>query len=228
MQESEIDVTNVQEKGWVGKAKNWSYENWQTILIVLIVLIVGISAYNYNQGGNVENNPEVVAVADNENESENNSEDNNDNDKEDKSSDELNVSDNNQESSIENIDKIKAENEDSKETASADKEEGSVLSSSDNSGKAYTTTAKYGEGITHLARHALEEYLEDINNGSELTKEHKIYMEDYLQNKIGSQKIEIGHRETFSEDSIQEAISNAKKLSPESLKNLSKYTANIN
>ena len=69
--------------------------------------------------------------------------------------------------------------------------------------------------------------MEDLNNGSELTEEHKIYIEDYLQNKTGSQGLEIGDQETFSEDLIQEAISNANKLSPKSLENLSKYTKNI-
>jgi|GEM_PF-974273 len=234
MQESEIDVTNVQEKGWFGKIKDWSYENWQTVLIVLIVLIVGISAYNYNQqGGNIGSNSELAAVTDNES-------GNNDKNysKEGKSGAELNISDDNQESKIENADEKKAADEDDRsesvnntdeEPNSVNNEEkGSVLSSNSNvSGKTYTITAKYGEGITHLARRALEEYLNSIENGSELTKEHKIYIEDYIQNKTGNQKIEIGHQETFSADLIQEAISNANKLSQKSLDNLSKYTKNV-
>ena len=78
-----------------------------------------------------------------------------------------------------------------------------------------------------MARHALVKYLEDISNGSGITEEHKIYIEDYLQNKTGSQQLEIGEQKTFSEDLIQEAISNADKLSPKSLENLSKYIKNI-
>ncbi len=32
----------------IEKLKEWSYDNWQIILVVLITLLVGISAYNYN------------------------------------------------------------------------------------------------------------------------------------------------------------------------------------
>ena len=233
MQENEIDVTNVQEKGLVGKIKDWSYENWQTILIILIVLIVGVSAYNYNQQGENTNNPESAALLNDE--SENSTEDSNNNEEnisseQNESSIESSVVSNDQEAEIENADEKKAENEDNEtEPISEEEEEEEEVFSldSDVSGKIYTATAKPGDGITHLARHTLEKYLDDINNGSELTKEHKIYIEDFLQNKIGNQKLEIGDQETFSENLIQEAISNAKNLSPKSLENLSKYTKNI-
>ncbi len=248
MQENEIDVTNVQEKGLVRKIKDWSYENWQTILIILIVLIVGVSAYNYNQQG--ENTADNSKVALLDNESEDNIEDNNSNEKDVsdeqnessiESSIESNIVSNDQEAEIENTDEKKAESEDNKTKPASDKneelknnnekkekEKETVISSdSSTSGKTYTVTAKSGDGITHLARHALEKYLEDINGGSNLTKEHRIYIEDFLQNKIGNQKLEIGDQETFSENLIQEAISNARNLSPKSLENLSRYTKNI-
>ena len=78
MQENEIDVIDVQEKGLVGKIKDWSYENWQTILIILIVLIVGVSAYNYNQQGeNTGDSSEFAALPGSE--SEDNSEDSDNN-----------------------------------------------------------------------------------------------------------------------------------------------------
>lgn len=239
MQENEIDVTDVQEKGLTGKIKDWSYENWQTILIILIVLIVGVSAYNYNQQGeNTDENSEAVALLDDESENKpennNDNEENNDNEQ-GESSVESDVVSNSQEEETEKADEEKAESEDNKteepvdnETEDNDEEKGEVLSSSSNdSGEIYTTTASRGEGITHLARHALKKYLEDINNGSELTTEHRIYIEDYLQNKTGSQKLETGDQKTFSKNLIQEAILNAKELSPKSLKNLSKYTKNI-
>ena len=233
MQENEIDITNIQEKGLIEKVKDWSYKNWQTILITLIVLIVGVSVYNYNQQGkNTSNNSEFAASSSNK--SEDNLKNNDSNgetshDEQGKSNIESNVVNSDSEAEIEKADEKKAEDED-KKLAKNDKEnktETAVSSDSNASGKVYTITANYGEGITHLARHALEKYLKDTNSGSELTKEHKIYIEDYLQNRIGSQKLEIGDQETFSENLIQEAISNANKLSPKSLENLSKYTKNI-
>ena len=232
MQENEIDVTNVQEKGLVGKIKSWSYENWQTILIILIVLIVGVSAYNYNQQGkNNADNSESVALLNGESENDSADSDNKEDasDEQGESNAELDIVNDSREVEIENADEEKAENEDNEmESANNESEEETALSSdSDASGRIYTATAKSGDGITHLARRALAKYLEDINNGSELTEEHKIYIEDYIQNKTGNQKLNIGHQETFSENLIQEAVSNANKLSPKSLENLSKYTKNI-
>ena len=61
MQETELEAINDNKEGWLEKIKGWSYENWQTILVILIVLIVGISAYNYNQKSN--GNQESSSVA---------------------------------------------------------------------------------------------------------------------------------------------------------------------
>ena len=233
MQENEIDITNIQKKGLIEKIKNWSYENWQTILIILIVLIVGVSAYNYNQQGeNAGDSSEFAALSGSESEDDSKDNDNNAEvsyDEQGEGSIESNVVNGNSEAETEKADEKKARDEDKKLAINddEDKTEKAISSSSNASGKVYTVTANYGEGITHLARHALEKYLEDINDGSELTKEHRVYIEDYLQNRIGSQKLEIGDQKTFSEDLIQEAISNADKLSPKSLENLSKYTKNI-
>jgi len=84
-------------------------------------------------------------------------------------------------------------------------------------------TAVRGDGITHLARRALKDYLTD--QPQELTNEHKIYVEDYLKDNIGSQPLEVGEEISFSEDLIKEAINASMELDPEQLKNLEKYSA---
>jgi len=84
-------------------------------------------------------------------------------------------------------------------------------------------TAVNGDGITHLARRALEHYLEE--NSQELTNEHKIYIEDYLKDTTDSRPLEAEEEVSFSEDLIQEAIDASLQLSPEQLKNLEKYSA---
>jgi len=80
-----------------------------------------------------------------------------------------------------------------------------------------------GDGVTHLARRALKDYLKD--NPYELTKEHKIYIEDYLKDKVGSSILEVDQEIAFSEDLIKEAIDASLQLTPEQLKNLEKYSA---
>jgi len=80
-----------------------------------------------------------------------------------------------------------------------------------------------GDGVTHLARRALKDYLKD--NPQELTNEHKIYIEDYLKDEIGSRPLEVDDEIAFSEDLIKEAIDASLQLTPEQLKNLEKYSA---
>jgi len=84
-------------------------------------------------------------------------------------------------------------------------------------------TAIRGDGVTHLSRRVLKNYLED--NPQELTNEHKIYIEDYLKDNIGSRPLEIGEEISFSENLIQQAINASLELTPEQLKNLEKYSA---
>lgn len=91
--------------------------------------------------------------------------------------------------------------------------------------KVYEETAEPGEGITHLARKALKKYLEEKGAGLELTPEHKIYIEDYLQKKIGDEWLTIGQKISFSEDLIKEGINKAQQLTPEQLENLKQYSA---
>jgi len=89
--------------------------------------------------------------------------------------------------------------------------------------KVYEQEAKAEDGITHLARRALKEYLQEKGQGLNLTPEHKIYIEDYLQKKTGDYGLKIGQKVTFSEELIKEAIQKAQTLTPEQLQNLSQY-----
>jgi len=82
--------------------------------------------------------------------------------------------------------------------------------------------AKRGQGITHLARSALSEYL-SVSPVSNLNAERKVYIEDYLQNKTGDRFLEVGEEIGFSIDDIEKAIFKAQQLKPEEIKNLSKY-----
>ncbi len=79
-----------------------------------------------------------------------------------------------------------------------------------------------GEGITHLARKALKKYME-LDEDIELQDEHKIYIEDYLKDMIGSEPLEIGDTIKFSVRDIVEAINASLLLSDAQIDNLSQY-----
>ena len=89
----------------------------------------------------------------------------------------------------------------------------------------YEETAQPGEGITHLARKALKRHLEAQEEDFNLTPEHKIYIEDYLQKRTGDRLLEIGEQITFSEELVRGAINEAQQLTPEQLINLQQYSA---
>ena len=91
----------------------------------------------------------------------------------------------------------------------------------------YEQTAQEGEGITHLARRAAKEYLDRTGQGKDLTAEHKVYIEDYLQKKTGDQWLSLGEKVSFSGDLIKEAADNSMQLTSEQLENLKQYSEQV-
>jgi hypothetical protein len=89
----------------------------------------------------------------------------------------------------------------------------------------YEQTAQKGDGMTHLARRALKDYINRTGVGQDLTPEHKIYIEDYLVKKTGAKDLLIGEKVSFSSELIQEAIQKAKELNSNQLENLKQYSA---
>ena len=94
--------------------------------------------------------------------------------------------------------------------------------------QSFVETATRGDGMTHLARRALADYLEK-NPDSALTAEHKIYIEDYLRkNASGSQqRVYVGTTVEFSKDLIRTAIERSKQLNDAQIKNLHKYAVQV-
>ena len=220
MPEEEIELSASEEKGWLGKIKDSVYQNWQTILVALIVLIAGISAYNYNEktganpAGNV-NQEQQGAKTDAAATTENKEETAEAKDQAAAATD--NTEQQTQETATQTDSNVAQQTQETKI-------EETKTNTVESNGEGYKVVAEKGDGITHLARKALAQYLSE-NNDSEITALHKIYIEDYLQNGIGNQVIEIGHAETISKASIQEAVAASKKLSQNSLDNLKKYSA---
>jgi len=225
--EEEIELSTSNEKGWLGKIKNSTYQNWQTILVALIVLIVGVSAYNYNQktGTDSTDTTKQEEAAKTEEA------------KTEEAKTEEAATTENKEENAEATDQATATQEQTpavttpatdttaqqtKETKTPETNT-NTTNAVESTGKDYKVVAVKGEGITHLARKALNQYLSENNDGT-LTASHKVYIEDYLKHKIGSQGIGIGHTETISKVSIEGAIAASKKLSQSQLDNLKKYT----
>lgn len=94
--------------------------------------------------------------------------------------------------------------------------------------RAYVEAAQAGDGITHLARRATTRWLAENNAGYEITNEHRIYIEDYIQNKVGTDRLSVGETRTISFDVVAEAVKAAGELNGTQLNNLSHYTVALN
>lgn len=92
----------------------------------------------------------------------------------------------------------------------------------------YVETAQAGDGITHLARRASTRWLAENSAGYQVTNEHRIYIEDYIQNRIGTQGLNMGESHTITFELIQEAVAAAGELNEQQLQNLTQYSSVLN
>lgn len=72
----------------------------------------------------------------------------------------------------------------------------------------FKKSAEKGEGITHLARKIIDDYLSKIDfpETNLLTDQEKICLEDHLQNKTGYERLLFGETRTFSATLLKEAF----------------------
>ncbi|EKE20511.1 MAG: hypothetical protein ACD_7C00543G0001 [uncultured bacterium] len=222
--QDEMDET--EEPTTLQKIKEWSQENLRIIVSVLIVFLIASSIYSYSKRGTentevAEDNSEIEDILT------------------DLSSDE-NIPPTETPAVEENKDKEVASTNteapaknapaqvEEKKTEAPKQEVAPKVTESTETENSFVEVAQRGEGTTHLARRALAHYLEK-NADSSLTPEHKIYIEDYLRKNI-SQKghIALGTSVEFSKSLIKQAIDASKNLNDGQLKNLQKYSANVN
>lgn len=115
-----------------------------------------------------------------------------------------------------------AENPENGAINAAQAQEPEITSTNTNSdANTIVQIAAKSEGITHLARKAIKEYLG--NTGENLSTEQKIYAEDYLKRKIGSRLLKVGEKIEFDKDAIKQGIEKARGLNQKQIENLSKY-----
>jgi hypothetical protein len=89
----------------------------------------------------------------------------------------------------------------------------------------FIITAEAGEGVTHLARKAVAQYLAATD--TELNAEQAVFAEDYLRRIKGSYPLSTGDELTFTTEEIQAAVKNALALKDWQIKNLTQYTHNL-
>lgn len=104
------------------------------------------------------------------------------------------------------------------------KDEAAKLPEPRKTDNAYVEVAQAGEGTTHLTRRATTRWLSENQAGYNVTNEHRIYIEDYLKDRIGSEGLSLGQEHSISFELVQEAVNAAKELNENQLHNLTQYT----
>lgn len=207
--------------------KQWLQDNLRVIISVLIVLIIAGGIYSYSNRSPIEQANQKEEVASIENilgESEDESDDSaKENPKETPKETESPKDNTEKKAEVEKKEQPQVKTEEKKDTVVPV----APKTDSQETDGAFIETAAKGDGVTHLARRALVNYLEK-NTDSSLTAEHKIYIEDYLRKHAGQKgSVRIGTSVEFSKSLIQEAISSSKNLNERQLQNLHKYAVRV-
>lgn len=92
----------------------------------------------------------------------------------------------------------------------------------------YIFEAQKGEGVTHVARRAVSKYISEKEIGMEMTAEHRIYAEDYIQKHIGQDFLKLGEKVNISESLVREAVEKSQELTESQLENLKQFSQLVN
>lgn len=189
------------------KIKAWLEDNLRILLSVLIVIAIAGGIYSYSQRSQ---SPTITDISEEETS--------------DIAQQEIDIITPTEEEAAPSSETPAQITQD--QTATPDKQVSSTETSKETEGS-FIETAQQGDGTTHLARRALADYLEK-NPDSALTKEHKIYIEDFLRKTSSHQgKVAMGASVEFSKDAIKGAIEKSKQLNDAQLRNLKKYSSRV-
>ncbi len=225
----EEDFDEEQGDTW-GRVRDFVQDNLRVILSVLIVALIAVGIYNYSQKPTDQSDQSVSKIDeiignDNVNVVNDNSQ----------PSTEVTVKDQQaQDKVVVKDQKANANNNaDAKEVANTDAnapketaEQAQPEVAPQKTDAGIKVTAEKGDGMTILARKALKEHVASGQDG-DLSKEQKIYVEDYLRKHVASGRVLIGTTQEFSDSLIGEAISKAKQLNDRQLQNLKRYSARV-
>ena len=208
----EDELKEKQENTAADTVKKWIQDNLRVIISVVIVVVIAGGIYSYSKRSEAPREAAETQTGDLEQLIE----------EENSLGSEEAAAEKSGEETAPSEEKT-AETKGTEEKIETEEEQVTSVATSKETEKSFIETAQKGEGVTHLARRALSDYLEK-NADSELTAEHKIYIEDYLRKKVSfNQRVFVGTTVEFSKDLVKEAITESKKLDAAQLENLHKY-----
>ncbi|HBE90008.1 MAG: hypothetical protein A3E37_03570 [Candidatus Andersenbacteria bacterium RIFCSPHIGHO2_12_FULL_46_9] len=208
------DYNTKEEGGLIDRIK----ESPRTVSALIIILIVAAAIYAFSGESNPQNRqtPDGVAVSENTNDGETNEND-------DQAI--AGADADNEGSESEGAKVASGTNKTEGTTATGEKTESKPIAEPQRTAGSFIEVAEAGDGITHLARKASARWLSENQAGYAVSDEHRIYIEDYIQNDLGTKGLEMGEQMEISFELIQEAVAAANELNEGQLSNLSQYTS---
>lgn len=206
----EEDFEEEQGDTWE-QVRMWFQDNLRVILSVLIVALIAVGIYNYSKKPQDQSQQLIGEQAIEVQEGE----------QPQAEQPQAGVQVQNEN---DNKDQVVVKGDQQKQPETAPKEQ--VQTPVEKTGEGYVAKADRGDGVTNLARKALKDYLNSSPDAS-LTKEHKIYIEDFLRKNVNQGRLKVGDSRTFSDSLMKDAISKSKQLNESQLKNLQKYSARV-
>jgi len=219
MEEEELftddeDFGEEKDNAWE-QARIWFQDNLRVILSVLIVALIAVGIYNYSkkpeeQAGKIDQIVGEQGIQSLEEQGE--------------QANQGSIEVKNENQNNENKGQVVVKEENKAEVSATEQQPTGVQV--EKTAQGYQAQAVKGDGATHLARKALKNYL----NGSPdagLSKEQKIYIEDYMRKQVVQGSLKVGENRTFSESLIKDAITKSKQLNERQLKNLQRYSARV-
>lgn len=178
----------------------WIRDNSGKIIAVLIILVLIWGIYGLSRRGDEEETSQLAETED--------------------------VAEEQAEAAEETLTEAQALEEGSVEEVVRESKPEVVAGAIDKQGNEFIVSAGSGEGVTHLARRATKQYLQD-SGISDLSAEHKVYIEDYLKDRADRTPLAVGEQRAFTENDVQAAIDASRQLNEAQLENLKRYTSLI-
>ena len=206
-----------------GGFKAWLEDNLRIILSILVVFAIAGGIYSYSQRSQTPALTEETSTSDDGTQTATDDQVAK-NDTEKTADTEKNATDTTSDATKQD-DTTKPDTTKNTETEPAEvMKKAPVATESKETETSFVETAARGDSATLLARQALANFLEK-NPDSALSREHKVYIEDYLRKHTTYGSIHVGTSVEFSKSLIQEAIGKSKQLNDRQLTNLKKYSS---
>lgn len=208
------DYDTKEEGGLIDRIK----ESPRTVSALIIILIVAAAIYAFSGDSNPQNSNTLEGIAVTEN-----AEDGETNENDNQAATEIDADSEGSES--EGTEAANETNTTEGTAAPTDKAETKPVAEPQRTDSSFIEVAEAGDGITHLARRASARWLSENQAGYAVSDEHRIYIEDYIQNELGTKGLEMGEQMEISFELIQEAVAAANELNEDQLSSLSQYTS---